>query len=92
MSTNNYEPDGQCLIPQMYQGDWFSLQRGEDLDTLIDSTHLRSKAAREEYGFEFNGQCHERRDDNTTVDADGNHDSRILFYDRFVQLSLLQVL
>ena len=55
-------------------GDWFSMERGDDLDTLINNRILSNKF--------FEGDCIDRLDINGTVDANGNFDSKILFRDR----------
>ena len=49
------------------------MERGDDLNTLINEDSLNNER--------FEGQCLDREDDNSTVDANGNFDSRILFVD-----------
>jgi hypothetical protein len=62
----------QCVVPVHFQGDWFSMERGADVDTLINTNTFTNRY--------FEGYCYQRHDDNTTLDADGNHDSFILFH------------
>ena len=65
------------------------MERGENVDTLIEDKTLEAR----KLGLTvFEGTCFERWDDNTTYDADGNHDSKILFYDRFSRRAFINSL
>ncbi|KAK2170127.1 hypothetical protein LSH36_4g10029 [Paralvinella palmiformis] len=61
-----------CINPTFLRGDWFSMERGADVNTLINDDKLTNKY--------FSGSCFDRWDDNSTLDANGNHDSKILYY------------
>ena len=65
--------DGQakCTIPKQFQGDWFSMERGEDLNTIINDELFENRF--------YTGVCDELKNDNSSIDADGNFDSEILF-------------
>ena len=66
--------DAACTLPDGYWGDWFSMEMGDDIDTLMNEKMLSNQF--------FEGECVDRWDDNSTVDALGNFDSKILFLDR----------
>ncbi|ELT96302.1 hypothetical protein CAPTEDRAFT_221016 [Capitella teleta] len=71
--SNCIFPDGSCEMPSSYQGDWFSMERGDDLNTLINPNFLTN--------IFFEGKCIDRKDHNDTMDANGNFDSHILLRD-----------
>ena len=67
----NFWTDGDCEIPEQFQGDFFSMERGHDVNTIITYNSLRNHL--------FDGICIDRRDDNSSYDAYGNHDSKLMF-------------
>lgn len=68
--------DAQCPVPVQYRGDFFSLEQGTETNTLINDDSLTTET--------FQGNCVDVKIDNATYDAAGNHDSKILFYSRWV--------
>ena len=66
----------RCENPNFLQGDWFSMERGDDVETLINDDTFVNKF--------FDGYCVERWDDNSTLDAGGNHDSKMLYHSRYL--------
>ncbi len=70
-------PEEECSeVPQQFQGDFFSMERGDDVNTLINDVRFENRY--------FQGNCYRRWDDNTTMDADGNHDSKLVFHSGYV--------
>ncbi len=69
----------QCDVPLQFQGNFFSIETGSDTDTLINVKILEHQR--------FKGECMVRWDDNSTIDAEGRHDSKIVFYDRYAYLT-----
>ena len=75
----------KCLIPEQFQGDFFSLiegMDGQDFFTLISNAELKEYKTHKGQLI-FDASCIERWDDNYSYDADGNHNSKILFYSRY---------
>ena len=66
--------DSQCKVPKQYWGDFYSIEQGNELNTMISSDELDNGV--------FRGGCTEIKIDNATYDAAGNHDSKILFHSR----------
>ena len=69
---------GTCLVPAQYWGDYYSIEQGIELNTLINNDELTNE--------QFQGRCYDILKDNTTVDAQGNYDSKVLFYSRYDNL------
>ena len=65
-------PDAQCTVPLFYQGDWYSIEQGKELNTLIKVDELVNEV--------FTGTCHGMRREEASVDALGRYHSEILFY------------
>ena len=74
--------DGQedCQVPRHFWGDFYSIERGIELETLINENRMENKV--------FKGQCKEYQVDNSTIDANGRYNARILFYDRYDIISI----
>ena len=66
--------DASCEVPYHIQGDYFSMEFGADVNTLINEVRLTTE--------EFEGTCHSRKDYNHTIDANGAFDTDIIFYSR----------
>ena len=49
------------------------MERGDDVNTIINEISIENKY--------FDGTCISRWDDNSTMDAKGHHDSKILFFE-----------
>ena len=64
--------DAQCQIPKQYWGDFFSIEQGDERDTLINGNELSND--------KFRGTCRDIRIDNATRDAAGNYDSKLLLF------------
>ena len=64
--------DAQCQIPKQYWGEYFSIEQGDERETLINANELSNG--------KFRGSCRDIKIDNTTYDAAGNHDSKLLLY------------
>ena len=64
--------DAQCQIPKQYWGDFFSIEQGDERDTLINGNELSND--------KFRGTCRDIKIDNATRDAAGNYDSKLLLF------------
>ena len=73
---------GECEVPQHFWGDYYSIERGDNLDTLINAQSLTNK-------YITNGLCDEYKVEESTVDARGRFDAKILFFDRQVTYFLM---
>lgn len=67
-------PGAQCSVPDFHVGDWYSIEQGKELNTLINEHQLINEV--------FSGECLDLRRENATIDADGRYHSTVLFYSR----------
>lgn len=72
LSRHLFTVSSECIIPTHFQGDWFSMESGTELDTLINDKLLSNRV--------FEGTCSERFDHNDTIDADGRFSSDLLLF------------
>ena len=67
--------DSSCLVPEHFRGNFFSIDRGDSLETLIDAKGIKSKY--------LDGLCVDYLIDNSTLtESLGRFNAKVLFYDR----------
>ena len=66
-------PESLCKVPVHFHGDFFSIEQGDERNTLINEDRLTNDV--------FDGQCHDMKVKNETIDAEGRFDTWMLFND-----------
>ncbi len=73
MKHDLFVSDALCKVPVNFQGDWFSIEQGDEKSTLINEDRLTNRY--------FDGSCHELLIKNETRDREGRFEARVLFND-----------
>lgn len=68
--TNTY---AQCPIPKFYQGDFYAISRGDEVNTLINDEGIKTE--------KLNAKCQDVRARPNTTDALGRFDAYVLYLD-----------
>ena len=71
--------DAACVVPDIYWGDWYTMEGGIERNVLINNNEMSHET--------YSGSCHETVMKNGTEDAEGNFDSLVLFHNVLVLLS-----
>ena len=69
-----FASDAACVVPEHFWGDYYSIDRGDSLETLFNKDGIENKHT--------TGACIDFVVTDNTSDALGRFDARILFHNR----------
>lgn len=66
--------EAACVVPDHFWGDFYSIDQGVEIDTIINDIGIQNK-------YLSDARCVEYLADNATLDAQGRYHAKILFND-----------